>query len=87
MSECDHDPRTSGEEERPGDAAMDRALKPQLYAQSGIPWYLRVEQHPGAPVGHLHALDGGAYREIAVGTTVELTEPFPATIDLAHLAR
>ncbi len=71
----------------PGDAAMDRALKPQLYAQSGIPWYLRVEQHPGAPVGHLHALDGEVYREIAVGTTVELTEPFPATLDLAHLAR
>jgi Uma2 family endonuclease len=69
----------------PGNAAHDRILKPHLYAEAGIRWYLRVEQE--GPVGHLHELVDGAYREIARGPVVELAEPFPATLDLPHLAR
>ncbi|MDL5156804.1 Uma2 family endonuclease [Actinomycetospora termitidis] len=69
----------------PGNAAHDRILKPHLYAEAGVRWYLRVEQE--GPVGHLHELVDGAYREIATGPVVELTEPFPVTLDLPHLAR
>jgi Uma2 family endonuclease len=69
----------------PGNAAVDRILKPRLYAEAGIRWYLRVEQE--GPVGHLHVLDDGAYRETARGPVLELTEPFPVTLDLPRLAR
>ncbi len=69
----------------PGNAAYDRALKPRLYAEAGIPWYLRVEQE--GPVGHLHELVGDAYREVAHGPVVGITDPFPVTLDLPHLAR
>ena len=69
----------------PGSAAVDRVLKPRLYAEAGIRWYLRVEQE--GPVGHLHELDDGAYREVAAGPVLELTEPFGATLDLPRLAR
>ncbi|MEJ2870778.1 Uma2 family endonuclease [Actinomycetospora sp. OC33-EN08] len=69
----------------PGNAAHDRILKPHLYAEAGIRWYLRIEQD--GPVGHLHELVDGAYREVATGPVVELTEPFPAILDLPHLAR
>lgn len=71
----------------PGNAAMDRILKPRLYAEAGIRWYLRIEHDADGPVGHLHELDGGAYREVGRGTTVALTEPFPVTLDLVALAR
>jgi Uma2 family endonuclease len=70
---------------RPGNAAVDRILKPQLYAEAGIRRYLRVEQD--GPVGHLHVLDDDAYRETARGPVLELTEPFGVTLDLPHLAR
>lgn len=69
----------------PGNAAVDRVLKPRLYAEAGIRWYLRVEQD--GPVGHLHALDGEAYREVTRGPVVGITDPFPATLDLPRLAR
>ncbi len=69
----------------PGNAAHDRILKPHLYAEAGIRWYLRVEQ--GGPVGHLHELVDGAYREVARGPVVEIAAPFAATLDLPHLAR
>jgi Uma2 family endonuclease len=42
----------------PGNAAVDRVLKPHLYAEAGIRRYLRIEQE--GPVGHLHVLDDGA---------------------------
>jgi len=69
----------------PGNAAVDRILEPRLYAEAGIRWYLRVEQE--GPVGHLHVLDDGAYRETAHGPVLELTEPCPVTLDLPRLAR
>ncbi|WP_433798270.1 Uma2 family endonuclease [Actinomycetospora sp. CA-084318] len=69
----------------PGNAAHDRVLKPHLYAEAGIRWYLRVEQE--GPAGHLHELVDGAYREVARGPVVEIAEPFTARLDLPHLAR
>jgi Uma2 family endonuclease len=69
----------------PGNAAYDRILKPRLYAEAGIRWYLRIE--PTALTGHLHELRDGAYVEVAHGTTVELTEPFTVVVDLPHLLR
>jgi Uma2 family endonuclease len=70
----------------PGNAFMDRVVKPALYAQAAIPSHLRIELEDDAPVGHLHELDRGAYREVASGPTITLTEP-PVTLDLAALAR
>jgi len=69
----------------PGNA-MDRVVKPALYAQAAIPSYLRIELEDDAPVGYLHELDRGAYREVASGPTITLTEP-RVTLDLAALAR
>lgn len=69
----------------PGHTAVDRILKPRLHAEAGIRWYLRVEQE--GPVGHLHELVDGAYREVAQGPVLELTEPFDVTLDLPRLAR
>lgn len=69
----------------PGNSFMDRVIKPQLYARAGIARYLRVEQDHEGPAGHLHALDGGEYREIARGGVIELDHPFVTTIDLVEL--
>ncbi|PVZ08999.1 Uma2 family endonuclease [Actinomycetospora cinnamomea] len=69
----------------PGNAVMDRAIKPQLYAEAGIPTFLRIEMGADAPVGHLHTLAGGAYHEVAVGTTLHLTRPCAVTVDMAAL--
>lgn len=71
----------------PSNAFMDRAVKPQLYAQAGIPLYLRVELGADDPTGHLHELVAGAYREVARGAAITLTEPVGVTLDLATLAR
>jgi hypothetical protein len=54
----------------PGNAFMDRVVKPSLYARAAIPSYLRIELEDDAPVGHLHELDRGAYREVASGPTI-----------------
>jgi Uma2 family endonuclease len=71
----------------PGNAFMDRAVKPQLYAQAGIPVYLRVEFVDDEPIGHLHHLVDGTYAETTRGSTLTLAEPYPVTLDLAALAR
>lgn len=71
----------------PGNAFMDRAVKPQLYAEAGIPRYLRVERDDAGPLGHLHVLEGGEYHLAASGPAVELDHPFPVRLDLTRLAR
>lgn len=67
----------------PGHAAYERLLKPRLYAEAGIRWYVRVE--PTALTAHVHELRGGAYVETASDHVVELTEPFPVRIDVPGL--
>jgi Uma2 family endonuclease len=72
----------------PGNAYVDRAVKPQLYAQAGIPSYLRVELERGEPSGLVFALDGDQYVETArftPGETTRLDVPFPVEFDLAAL--
>lgn len=67
----------------PGSAAADRAIKPRLYAEAGIPLYVRIElAGPTAVVGRLA---GDRYVIGDPGPVLRLTEPFPAEIDLPVL--
>jgi hypothetical protein len=72
-----------------GHPAMDRAIKPALYAQAGIPHYLRIELRDGDPIGFGYRLTRGRYVEVArsePGKPLVLTEPLAVTLDLATLA-
>ena len=67
----------------------DRFRKPALYAQAGIPCYLRVELDPLHIVAYRLGADG-VYEEVGRAEPPEvlkLTEPFPITIDPAALVR
>lgn len=46
----------------PGYAVVDRAVKPQLYAQAGIPHYLRVELRPVGPCAVVYRREWGLLR-------------------------
>lgn len=72
----------------PGNPATDRALKPQLYAQAGIPRYLRIELAHREPTALVLALHRDRYIETArfgPGHTTQLREPFPVSFDLSAL--
>lgn len=79
------------EVESPGSLHVDRILKPALYAEAGIDWYLRVElQRSGSPAPTVIAyrLEDGAYVEhsrATAGQTLHLTEPVEASFDPAVL--
>jgi Uma2 family endonuclease len=67
----------------------DRFRKPGLYAQAGIPCYLRVELDPLHIVAYRPG-DDGVYEEAGRAEpdeVLKLTEPFPITIDPAALVR
>jgi Uma2 family endonuclease len=67
--------------------SMDRFVKPALYAQAGIPGYLRLELDPLHLVAYRLGSDG-LYEEAGraePGQVLTLTEPFPITIDPAAL--
>lgn len=69
--------------------SADRLVKPVLYAQAGIPCYLRVELDPLHVVAYRSG-DDGVYEEAGraePGEVLKLTEPFPITIDPAALVR
>ncbi|MGH3978329.1 MAG: Uma2 family endonuclease [Pseudonocardiaceae bacterium] len=74
----------------PGNAAIDRAVKPPLYAAAGIPHYLRIElPETAAPSASAYILKRGHYLPVThagPGEPLHLAEPFPVTIDLAALA-
>jgi Uma2 family endonuclease len=73
----------------PGKAAVDRAVKPQLYALAGVPHYLRIELGEAGPRALMYRLRGDDYRQVACvdpGHTLVLTEPIAVTLDLAELA-
>lgn len=66
-----------------------RAIKPQLYAQAGIPYYLRVELGEAGPGAVSYRLKRNHYAEVAYADPVHplvLTEPIAVTLDLAALA-
>ena len=73
----------------PSTRSDDRFRKPALYAQAGIPCYLRVELDPVHVVAY--RLDAeGIYAEAGraePGEVLKLTEPFPITIDPTTLTR
>ncbi|MGH8930782.1 MAG: Uma2 family endonuclease, partial [Egibacteraceae bacterium] len=74
----------------PGSVAADRAVKPGLYAQAGIRYYLRIELSQHAPYALAYTLRGGRYElahQFAPGEPLRLAEPFAIDIDLATLAR
>lgn len=67
----------------PGSVAADRAIKPRLYAEAGIPQYLRIER--SGPTAVLGRLDGDRYVFAEPSPLLQLTEPFAALIDLPAL--
>jgi Uma2 family endonuclease len=73
----------------PSTVAVDRMLKPQLYAAAGIPHYLRVElDGAGGPSVAAFDLTGGEYRPVAearAGELLRLEAPVPVTLDPATL--
>ncbi|MEO7194332.1 MAG: Uma2 family endonuclease [Pseudonocardiaceae bacterium] len=72
---------------RPGNAVADRASN--LYAQAGIPHYLRIELGATGAGAVVCRRAGERYVEVArvdPGHPLALTEPIAVTLDLAALA-
>jgi Uma2 family endonuclease len=62
--------------------------RPKVYAEAGVPWFMRIEFRRRIPTIVLHELADGDYRPVracAAGTPFEMTEPFPFSIDPAEL--
>jgi Uma2 family endonuclease len=73
----------------PSNAAIDRAVKPQLYAQAGIPHYLLIELGAGPPIAVVFGLGQRHYlplQRTEPGDRLRLEEPFGVDVDLAALA-
>lgn len=73
----------------PSTRSHDRFRKPALYAQAGIPSYLRVELDPLHVVAYRLDPEGvyTEYARAAAGETVHLEVPFPVSFDPAALLR
>jgi hypothetical protein len=72
----------------PGSKRKDRIERPPIYAEAGIPFYLRVEFRGDDPVMLLHELKDGEYRPVVVapaGTKFTMHKPFEFVIDPAEL--
>jgi Uma2 family endonuclease len=67
----------------PGSVAADRAIKPRLYAEAGIPHYVRVEL--AGPTAILGRLAGERYELTAADQVLRMREPFPLDLDLPSL--
>ena len=62
--------------------------RPKVYAEAGVPWYMRVEFRRRVPTVVLHELADDGYRPAlacAAGTTFAMSEPFPFSIDPGEL--
>ncbi|MGH3429390.1 MAG: Uma2 family endonuclease [Mycobacteriales bacterium] len=73
----------------PGNAAVDRAIKPQLYARAGISHYLRIELGASPQAAVAFVLRRGRYAvagRAAPGQRLRLEEPFTLDVGLAALA-
>jgi Uma2 family endonuclease len=73
----------------PGNAAVDWAVKPQLYAHAGVPHYLRIELDEAGPRALVYQLKREQYAEmtrVEPGQLLVLLEPITVTLDLAALA-
>ncbi|MEU1601050.1 Uma2 family endonuclease [Streptomyces sp. NPDC005708] len=71
----------------PSTRVTDRKMKPALYATAGIPHYWRLELEPAPRLycGTRHGSSGYTDLTLTAGRAVDITEPFPVTIDPAQL--
>lgn len=72
----------------PSTKAIDRAIKPGMYAAAGIPTYWRVELDPPKIV--VCSLSQGRYvtrTTLTAGTTRRITRPFALELDPAQMIR
>lgn len=84
-----HDVLLAVEIVSPSSRTMDRLVKPQKYAEYGIPSYWRVETDPVITLV-AHDLDGDVYRIVGSwgpGETAVLERPFPLTIEIDAIPR
>jgi Uma2 family endonuclease len=73
----------------PSTVSMDRAIKPVMYAEAGIPVYWRVELHD-TPRIVASSLSRGRYvtrTTLVAGTPGRITRPFAVELDPADLTR
>ncbi len=68
-----------------GSVAADRAIKPRLYAEAGIPCYVRIEPEPAGPTAIVGHLAGERYVFEPADSVLRLREPFRVEIDLVAL--
>lgn len=75
----------------PGGPRRDYHDKPRIYAEAGVPTFVRVElTGTAAPYVEVLHLRDGAYTQVAkvgAGETLELTQPFPVAFDPVRLLR
>ncbi len=73
----------------PSTVSIDRAVKPVMYAEAGIPVYWRVElnQAPKIVVCTLRRRSYVTHTTLTAGTTGRITRPFPVVLDPADLNR
>jgi len=73
----------------PSTVSIDRAIKPVMYAEAGIPVYWRVELH-GTPKIVACSLSRGRYvtrTTLVAGTPGRITRPFAVELDPSDLTR
>ncbi|MDQ3154087.1 MAG: Uma2 family endonuclease, partial [Actinomycetota bacterium] len=70
--------------ESPGSHIEDRATKPALYAQYGIPHYWRIELDPPL-VTTYEVGQGDRYRIVGTGERLTVAEPFEVDLALADV--
>ena len=73
----------------PSTVSIDRAVKPAMYAEAGIPVYWRVELH-GTPKIVACSLSRRGYvtrTTLDAGTLGRIPRPFPVELDPAELTR
>jgi len=73
----------------PSTVSIDRAVKPAMYAEAGIPVYWRVElrETPKIVACTLRKRSYVTHTTLTAGTTGRITRPFPVVLDPADLTR
>jgi Uma2 family endonuclease len=72
----------------PGSRRLDKMVRPAMYAEAGIEYFMRVEFPDEDPVIVLHRLVKDGYEPVstvAAGSTFAMREPFEFQVDPAEL--